>query len=160
MLAAKLSKSAQRVQEALSQKGLNFKVMELSESTRTAEEAAKTIGCAVDQIIKSLIFRTQETHKPILVLVSGVNRANEKIIEKHLMEKIEKADAAFTREITGFSIGGIPPVGHKQVIKTFIDEDLLKFQEVWAAAGTPYAVFSLKSAELEPLTGGKIISVR
>lgn len=155
-----LSKSAQSVQDALTEKGVEFKVVELSASTRTAQEAADTIGCEVAQIIKSLVFRTKETNKPILVLASGVNRVNEKTIEKHVGEKITKADADFTREKTGFVIGGVPPLGHKMKIETFIDEDLLKYEILWAAAGTPNAVFDLHSAELAELTTGKVISIK
>lgn len=155
-----LAKSAQRVREALLQKGQTFKVIEVSESARTAQDAATAIGCEIAQIVKSLIFCTKDTHQPILVLTSGVNRVNEKIISKHLGEKIIKADADFTREVTGYAIGGIPPVGHKVEIKTFIDEDLLQFEELWAAAGTPYAVFNLKSSELQGLTNGTIVNVR
>lgn len=155
-----LSKSAQSVQDALAEKGVEFKVVELSASTRTAQEAADTIGCEVAQIIKSLVFRTKETNKPILVLASGVNRVNEKTIEKYAGEKITKADADFTREKTGFVIGGVPPLGHKQKIETFIDEDLLKYEILWAAAGTPNAVFDLHSAELGELTNGKVISIK
>lgn len=155
-----LSKSAKLVQEALSQKGLLFKVVELPTSTRTANDAAKTIGCGVAQIIKSLIFCTKETKQPLLVLASGVNRVNEKTIASEVGEQIEKANADFTREVTGFAIGGVPPIGHKQIIKTLIDEDLLKFNELWAAAGTPNAVFNLKSQDLEKITHGKIISIK
>lgn len=155
-----LSKSAQSVQDVLTKKGLSLKVIELPASTRTAQEAAQAIGCEVAQIVKSLIFRTAMSKQPILVLASGPNRVNEKTIAHHLGESIEKADADFTREVTGFAIGGIPPIGHKQKIKTFIDEDLLKFKEVWAAAGTPHAVFCLESAMLEDLTDGKVISVK
>ena len=155
-----LSKSAQSVQDALAEKGVEFKVVELSASTRTAQEAADTIGCEVAQIIKSLVFRTKETNKPILVLASGVNRVNEKTIEKYVGEKITKADADFTREKTGFVIGGVPPLGHKQIIETFIDEDLLKYEILLAAAGTPNAVFDLHSAELGELTNGKVISIK
>lgn len=154
-----LSKSAQSVQDILLQKGLDFKVVELSSSTRTASEAAETIGCEVAQIIKSLIFRTKTSNKPILVLASGINRVNEKSIEILLKEKISKADADFTREVTGFAIGGIPPIGHKQMMDTFIDEDLLKYKILWAAAGTPNAVFSLNSSDIENLTSGKIVSI-
>ena len=156
-----LSRSAQTVQAALMQKGLVFEVIELSSSTRTANDAAQTLACEVAQIVKSLMFRTQTTNQPVLILASGVNRVNEKTIEKILGEKIIKADADFTREITGFAIGGVPPVGHTQKINhIFIDEDLLKFEKLWAAAGTPNAVFSLNSAELENLTDGKICSIR
>lgn len=155
-----VNKTAQRLQDVLSERGLNFKVIELSASTRTAIDAANAIGCEVAQIVKSLIFRTKDSNKPILVLVSGVNRVNEKAIEEQLGEKIVKADADFTRETTGFAIGGIPPIGHKQLILTFIDADLFNFNELWAAAGTPNAVFSLNSADIEKLTNGKIISVK
>ncbi len=156
----KLSKSAQSVQDALSKKGIEAKVVELPASTRTADEAAKAIGCQVAQIAKSLIFRTKQTHKAILVLASGINRVNEKTIARHVGEEIGKADADFTREVTGFAIGGIPPVGHVQKIETYIDEDLLQYDELWAAAGTPNAVFSLSPLVLEDLTGGKVVSIK
>ncbi len=154
-----LSQSAQVIQEALTRKGLTTRVVELAASTRTAAEAAQAIGCQVAQIAKSLIFRTKMTGKPILVLASGSNRVNEKTVARHVGEEIAKADADFTREVTGFAIGGIPPIGHKQKIETYIDKDLLQYKELWAAAGTPHAVFSLDSANLESLTGGKIISI-
>jgi prolyl-tRNA editing enzyme YbaK/EbsC (Cys-tRNA(Pro) deacylase) len=93
-------------------------------------------------------------------LASGPNRVNEKTIETHVGEKITKADADFARETTGFAIGGIPPIGHKQAIETFIDKDLLKFEELWAAAGTPNTVFNLKSSYLQSLTNGKIITIK
>ena len=157
----KLSKSAQNVQNALSQKGLAFEVLELSSSTRTANDAAATVGCEVAQIVKSLLFRSENTNQSVLILASGINRVNEKVIERLIKEKIVKADAEFTREITGFAIGGVPPVGYKQKIdKIFIDEDLLKFDNLWAAAGTPNAVFSLPSSVLEDLTGGKIVAIK
>ena len=155
-----LTKSAQSVQDALAKKGLECKVIVLSDSTRTANDAAATIGCEVGQIVKSLIFKTVESHKPVLILASGPNRVDEKVIESLLGEKITKANADYTREVTGFAIGGIPPVGHKQLIdKIFIDQDLLKFEEIWAAAGTPHAIFNLQSKELPALTAGKVISI-
>jgi prolyl-tRNA editing enzyme YbaK/EbsC (Cys-tRNA(Pro) deacylase) len=114
----------------------------------------------VAQIVKSLLFHSVNTNQPILILASGINRVNEKLIEKLISEKIVKADADFTREITGFAIGGVPPVGHKQKIdQIFIDEDLLKFEKLWAAAGTPNAVFSLCSSDLGNLTGGRIVTI-
>lgn len=154
-----LSKNAQTIQDILAQQGINFRVLEFPESTRTAQEAATAIGCTIAQIIKSLIFKTKETNKPILVLASGANRVNEKIIESHVGQSITKADADFTREVTGFAIGGIPPVGHTQQIETFLDQDLLQFEELWAAAGTPHAVFNLKPSDLQRLTKGKVISI-
>lgn len=156
-----LAKSAQSVQDALASKGLSCCVVELSASTRTAQEAADAIGCEVAQIVKSLIFKTKETHKPVLVLASGPNRVNEKAIESYVGEKITKANADFTREVTGFAIGGIPPIGHKTPIDLiFIDENLLKFDDIWAAAGTPNAVFNLKGKDLLEMTHGKVISVQ
>jgi len=155
-----LSKSAESVQRVLSQKGVHFKVIELSQSARTAIDAATALGCEVAAIVKSLVFRTATTHMPILVLASGSNRVNEKAIEKHLGEPIVKADADYVREITGFAIGGIPPVGHKQAIKTLIDADLLTLDELWAAAGTPHAVFNLNAKEIVNLTEGTIISIK
>lgn len=154
-----LSKSAQTVQNLLTEKRIQTKVIELPASTRTAAEAAETIGCEVAHIIKSLIFRTKTEKKPILVLASGINRVNEKAISKFLGEKIEKADADFTRDVTGFAIGGIPPVGHKQSIHTLIDEDLLKYETLWAAAGTPHAVFCIEAKDLQALTNGEVISI-
>lgn len=156
-----LSKSAQTVQDALLKHNIeDLNVIELDSSTRTAVDAASALKCEVDQIVKSLIFRTKETNKPILVLCSGGNRVNEKTIGTYVQEKIEKADADFTRSVTGFAIGGIPPLGHTEQIPTFIDEDLLKFQEIWAAAGTPNAVFKIQSSDLQKITHGKIISLK
>jgi prolyl-tRNA editing enzyme YbaK/EbsC (Cys-tRNA(Pro) deacylase) len=99
------------------------------------------------------------THQPILILASGTNRVNEKAIQQHIGEKIEKADADFTQELTGFAIGGVPPIGHKTKILTLIDEDLLKLDQLWAAAGMPNVVFNLKSGDLINLTDGKVISI-
>jgi prolyl-tRNA editing enzyme YbaK/EbsC (Cys-tRNA(Pro) deacylase) len=118
-----LSKSAQSVQDVLTKKGISTRVVEMPASTRTAQDAANAIGCEVAQIVKSLIFCTKQTKKPILVLASGVNRVNEKAIEKHVGQEIGKADADFTREVTGFAIGGIPPGGQKQQIQPLIDQD-------------------------------------
>jgi prolyl-tRNA editing enzyme YbaK/EbsC (Cys-tRNA(Pro) deacylase) len=155
-----MSKSIQNVEEALSEKGLDYEVLKFPESTRTANEAADAIGCKVAQIVKSLIFRIQDTNKAVLVLTSGINRVNEETIAREVGNKIVKADAAFTREVTGFAIGGIPPVGHKTPLLTLIDEDLLHFEELWAAAGTPNTVFKLSSSTIVSLTGGRIISVK
>ncbi len=155
----KLSPSAQRVQDALESLGLMLQVVELPDSARTAAEAAQAIGCAVGQIAKSLIFKTKATGRPVLVITSGANRVDEKRISQVLGEKIGKADADFVRQHTGFSIGGVSPVGHLQELTTFIDEDLLKHDEIWAAAGTPHAVFRLTGGDLVRATGGKVISV-
>ena len=154
-----LSSSARRVQDALDRLGLILKVVELPGSTRTAADAAQAIGCTVAQIAKSLIFRAKESDRPVLVIASGVNRVNEKVIASILGEKIGKADADFVRQRTGFVIGGVPPVGHSEPIETFLDEDLLQYDEIWAAAGTPHAVFRLTPEDLIRATAGKAIFI-
>lgn len=155
-----LSSSAQRVQEALKALGLPLQVVELPESTRSAAEAAAAIGCGVEQIAKSLVFKTRMTERPVLVIASGTNRVNEKRVGEMLGEPLEKADAGFVRQHTGFTIGGVPPVGHLERLETFIDEDLMQYGEIWAAAGNPNAVFSLVPSDLERMTGGRVTSVK
>ncbi len=154
-----LSPSAQKIQNLLIELGYNYSVIEHAESTRTAQEAADRAGCELGQIVKSLIFRGKTTGKPILVLTSGPNRVNEKQISEYAGEPIGKADADFVRAVTGFVIGGVPPIGHAQKMETYLDEDFLKFQTVWAAAGTPNAIFELRTEDLQPMTGGKIVKV-
>jgi prolyl-tRNA editing enzyme YbaK/EbsC (Cys-tRNA(Pro) deacylase) len=151
---------AQKVQAALAQRGFTGRVVELPASTRTAQEAADAIGCTVAQIVKSLVFRAADSGRPILVETSGANRVDERRLEEVLGEAVEKASADFVRQQTGFSIGGIPPVGHENPILTIIDEDLLQFDQIWAAAGTPHAVFPLTPADLLQLTGGQVARIR
>ena len=155
-----LSSSAQKVQGVLRSLGLNNEVRELPATTKSAAEAAAAIGCQVAQIAKSLIFKTKTTGKAVLVIASGANRVDEKKIAGYLGEPIERADADFIREKTGFAIGGVPPVGHSEKLETFIDEDLLQYEIIWAAAGNPNAVFQLTPVELERMTGGKVVLVK
>ncbi len=155
-----LKKSAQIIQDALNQFGLDINIKEFAESTRTAQEAADSIGCTVEQIAKSIIFKCKDSKEPLLIIASGPNRIDEKKIRKIVGQKLEKADADFVLESTGFAIGGIPPIGHKKAIKTLIDEDLLKHEEIWAAAGTPNAVFKLTPAALLSITDGTLVSVK
>jgi prolyl-tRNA editing enzyme YbaK/EbsC (Cys-tRNA(Pro) deacylase) len=155
-----LSSSAQKVQDTLLGLGFAYQVVELSETTRTSVEAAQAVGCEVAQIAKSLIFRTKQTHKPVLVIASGANRVNEKKLKAYLNEAIERPDADFVRQCTGFVIGGVPPVGHATPLETFIDEDLLQYAEIWAAAGTPFAVFKLLPADLPKMTGGQVVTIK
>jgi prolyl-tRNA editing enzyme YbaK/EbsC (Cys-tRNA(Pro) deacylase) len=154
-----LSSSAAKVQAALEARGFSFEVRELDQSTRTAAEAAAAIGCDVAQIAKSILFRGKDSGRPVLVIASGVNRVDEKAVARLLGEKPGKADADFVRQETGFVIGGVPPVGHDRPIATFIDEDILAFDEIWAAAGTPFAVFRLDPHSLASLTGGRVAQV-
>ncbi|MGQ9492611.1 MAG: YbaK/EbsC family protein [Anaerolineae bacterium] len=154
-----LPPSAQRVQEVLQHLGFTCQVLELPQSTRTAVEAAQAVGCTVGQIVKSLVFRGRETRKPILVLVSGANRVNEKTLAQRVGEPIEKAEADYVRQQTGFAIGGVPPIGHIQPLPTYIDQDLMQYAEIWAAAGTPHAVFRLTPTDLVQMTGGRLVSI-
>jgi prolyl-tRNA editing enzyme YbaK/EbsC (Cys-tRNA(Pro) deacylase) len=154
-----LSPSAQKVQDALAGLGLQLQVVELPASTRTAADAAQAIGCQVGQIVKSLIFKGKRSERPILVVASGANRVDEKKIEALIGEPLGKADADFVRQRTGFVIGGVPPVGHLEKLETFIDQDLLQYGEIWAAAGTPNAVFRLSPDDLVRMTGGRVVEV-
>lgn len=154
-----LKPSAQRVQDALAAQGFSSAVIELADSTRSAAEAAAAVGCQVGQIAKSLIFKGAETGRAILVIASGANRVHEKRVGKLLGEKLEKADADFVREQTGFAIGGIPPIGHAALLTTLIDQDLLAYKEIWAAAGHPNAIFRLTPEELVRMTGGTVTAV-
>ncbi|GIW33594.1 YbaK/EbsC family protein [Meiothermus sp.] len=154
----KLSPSAQKVQDVLHQKGFgHLRVQELSASTRTAQEAANAVGCTVGQIVKSLIFRGAISGQPYLLLVSGANRVDTHRIEADLGEKLVKPDGDYVRSVTGFAIGGVPPVGHAQQLEALIDPDLLQYERIYAAAGTPFALFGLSPNELLALTGGRIM---
>jgi prolyl-tRNA editing enzyme YbaK/EbsC (Cys-tRNA(Pro) deacylase) len=161
-----LSASARRVQQALAERGFDLRVVELPQSTRTSAEAAAAVGAArgapvaVGQIAKSLVFRGAASDRPVLVIASGANRVDEAAVAARLGEPLAKADAAYVRARTGFVIGGVPPVGHSEPLLTLIDEDLLGYAEIWAAAGTPNAVFRLRPEELAGLTGGEVAKVR
>lgn len=154
------ARATERVQSALDAAGIEARVVELSASTRTAAEAAAAIGCTVAQIAKSLVFRGAESGDAILVIASGTNRVNEKTLAQHAGEPIAKADADFVRERTGYAIGGVPPAGHTSEIRTFIDRDLLQFDRIWAAAGTPHAVFELTPAQLTNLVRGPVVEIQ
>jgi len=141
-----------RIQAALQAAGVNAHILELPQSTRTAAEAARAVGCEVGQIAKSLVFVAADG-EPVLVITSGSNRVDEKRLG------LQRASADFVREKTGYAIGGIPPVGHTTPLRTLIDEDLLRFERIWAAAGTPNAVFELSPADLPRMTGGTVVRV-
>lgn len=156
---SQLKPAAQRVQDALSAKGLAAEVRHMSQTTRTAEEAAAACGCVVDQIVKSLVFRGGRSGKAYLLLVSGANRVNEKAVAVRIGEPLERPDALYVREVTGYAIGGIPPLGHDQPLATYMDEALLAYATVWAAAGTPDAVFPVAPADLAKASGATLIPV-
>ena len=155
----KLSVRAQRVQDVIAAAGLELAVRELPASTRTAAEAAGAIGCEVSQIAKSLVFHRRRSDAALLVIASGTNRVNSEAVSALVGERITLATAEFVRARTGFTIGGVPPVGHASSMEVFIDEDLRRHDEIWAAAGTSHAVFRLTPTDLEALTGGRVVRV-
>ena len=155
----KLEPAAQRVQEALRARGLGSEVRHMSQTTRTAAEAAAACGCAIGQIVKSLVFRGGQSGKPYLLLVSGANRVDEKSVAASIGEPLRRPDAQYVRDVTGFAIGGIPPLGHDTPLPTFLDKTLLDYDVVWAAAGTPDAVFPIAPAKLAEATAATVIAV-
>jgi prolyl-tRNA editing enzyme YbaK/EbsC (Cys-tRNA(Pro) deacylase) len=153
-----MPRNSQKFKEVLRRFNLDTQIVEFPITTRTAAEAATAIGCSVDQIAKSIVFKAGS--KAVLVIASGKNRINEEKIGQLIGSKIEKADAEFVRQKTGYVIGGVPPFGHLQKLVTFIDEDLLKFEEVWAAAGYPNAVFKLSPQQLLKVVKARVILVK
>jgi len=151
--------SVQRVRDALESSGIEAEIRELPDSTRTAPEAARAVGCEVGQILKSLVFRGARSGRPVLVAASGANRVDEEAVEAVLGEPIEKADADFVRKTTGFAIGGVPPLAHSERLEMLLDEDLLGYPEVWAAAGTPKAVMRLAPDTLRRLAEWRVVKV-
>ena len=153
MNAPELSKSARRFKNALAEQGHEIEVVALSDSTRTAQEAADTIGCDVAQIAKSIVFRDPDQDQPVLVITSGTNRVDVRKIEALMGQTLEQADGNFVKKKIGYAIGGVPPAGHKTPVRMFLDRDLQAFDEIWAAAGTPFSVFQLAPNELPAITG-------
>lgn len=153
------SSTALRVRAALHDMGIAVTVKEMSASTRTAKEAASAIGCKVAEIAKSLVFRTVGTDRAILVIASGVNRVNEGEFARAVGEQIERASPEFVRDRTGFAIGGVPPVGHSQLLETWMDASLFGFERIWAAAGTPHAVFEITPQDLKRITNAAVIDL-
>jgi prolyl-tRNA editing enzyme YbaK/EbsC (Cys-tRNA(Pro) deacylase) len=158
-MTSELTPSAKKIQEALSVMGVAFDIVELPDSTRTAVDAAKAIGCSVAQIAKSIVFRTAIGKKPLLVIAGGDHRINEKNLAEIIGEAVEKADADFVREKTGFSIGGVPPIGHAVPMPVIMDETLLNFPEIWAAAGNPHAIFKITGADLKKISNAEVKAV-
>ncbi len=157
---AEVRSSAERVRQALSALGHASDIREFGETTRTSADAAAAIGCAVGQIAKSLVFRAAGSNRAVLIIASGANRVDEKLVAGALGDRLVKADAAFVRDRTGFAIGGVAPVGHAEAPIVMIDADLLQYGEIWAAAGTPSTVFRLTPAALVAMTGGRVIAVK
>ena len=150
--------NAQRIQEILKAENAEGEVQELSASTRTAAEAAAALGTTVAQIAKSLVFLAGG--EPALVIASGVNRVSLEKLARLLGASVTRADADAVKRLTGFPIGGVAPVGHASPLRVLIDRDLLQYPEIWAAAGTPNAVFRTHPAELQRITGGEVADLR
>lgn len=153
-MAKDLDDGAKRLQDYFTDKGFSFVVTELNGSTRTAQEAAEAVGCTLEQIAKSLVFKEKKGDRLILVVASGANRVDVKKIERRTGLKLGMADGKTVKEKVGFAIGGVPPAGHNEPLETLLDPDLRQHEEIWAAAGTPHTLFRLKPEELEPLTNG------
>jgi prolyl-tRNA editing enzyme YbaK/EbsC (Cys-tRNA(Pro) deacylase) len=156
---AALGRGPRRVQAALEALGLPAEIRTVDESTHTAPQAAAAVGCELGAIVKSLVFRGTRSGDALLVLVSGANRADEALVEAALGEPVERADADFVRAATGYAIGGVAPVGHPAPLGTAIDADLLAYGTVWAAAGTPRAVFPVAPEALVEATGGIVAAL-
>ena len=158
-----LSASAQRVQDALAALGSSAVVVEHENPGRTAAEAAELLRCDLAQIAKSIIFKNAgpgSAGKSVLVITSGANRVDEKKVVAILGDKLAKADAAFVREQTGFAIGGVPPIAHSNPGAILLDEDLLKFDQVFPAGGTPHAMFSIDPNVLLRISGARAADVK
>jgi prolyl-tRNA editing enzyme YbaK/EbsC (Cys-tRNA(Pro) deacylase) len=155
-----LPPSVMRVVAAAETLGLTVAPRLMPASTRTAQEAASACGCAVAQIVKSLLFRGAKSGRSYLLLVSGANRVDEKAVKAILGEALERPDADAVRAATGFAIGGVPPFGHATASPVLIDEDLLGFELVFAAAGHPKAVFPIDPKELARATGASVVKLR
>lgn len=154
-----LPASAEKVARALRAAGIEPAIIRMDRSTRTAADAARACGCSPAQIVKSLVFQGRKTGAPVLVLVSGVNTVDLAVAAGQIGEDLRRADADTVRAVTGFAIGGIPPLGHATPMRPWMDRELLQFDQVWAAAGTPDCVFSVDPARLAESTGARMLTV-
>jgi prolyl-tRNA editing enzyme YbaK/EbsC (Cys-tRNA(Pro) deacylase) len=154
-----LKAAEKRVAAVLEQHGLPARVIVLEQLATTAQMAAEAVGVEVGRIVKSLLFKGKQSGKPYLLLVSGANRVHEKRAGAQIGEALERSDADFVKEWTGFSIGGVSPFGHPAPLATFLDQDLFNYDTVWAAAGDPRSVFEISAGDLERTTGAKRIDV-
>ena len=150
-----MSKSLKRVKAAIAAAGLETEVLEMAEGTRTAEDAARAAACEVDQIVKSIIFKGEESGHVVLFLTAGGNRVSAEKASAVAGQPLGKADADLIRAETGFAIGGVAPLGHLTPIRSYYDPRLLDFDVVWAAAGTPRHVFAASPAALLAATGAE-----
>lgn len=152
--------TALRTAQLLHDAGVDARVVEFDQPTRTSAEAAVAIGCTVAEIAKSIVFRGAHSGQAVIVVASGDNRVSEAKVAKQVGEPLARADAEFVRAATGYAIGGVAPVGHAQPVKLLLDVDLRRFAIVWAAAGTPFSVFPVTPDQLRSLTGADWADVR
>ena len=153
--------SARKVADAAATLGLNIEVVEFDQPTRTAADAANAIGCTIGQIVKSLLFVVNGD--PVMALVSGSNQLDERklaLLRDVSKKRIKRADAEYVKHVTGYSIGGVPPFGHIDTLPVFVDRDLMNFDLVWAAAGTPHSVFAISPLELVRSSQGVVADIR
>ncbi len=154
-----LPESCRAVQTFLQQHAPYAQVQIIPASTRTAQEAADALACHVAQIAKSIIFRAVESDRHVLVITCGDNRVSEQKVAALIGEKIAKADADFVRERTGFAIGGVSPFAHKTAPLVLLDQTLNRFEQMWAAAGTPNSLFAIRCEDLTTLSGGRVADI-
>ena len=151
--------SQEKVIEAFKEENINIEILNLDVSTKTSQEAADAVNCDIKQIAKSIVFSESTKNKLVQIFVSGPNRVNFESFQKQTNLMIEKADADYVRENTGFAIGGVAPLGHKNSPLYFMDNTLVEFEEVWCAAGTPSSLFKLKTEDLLRVTEAKIVNI-
>ena len=152
--------TALRTAQLLRDAGIDTNVVEFEQPTRTSVDAAAAIGCTVAEIAKSIVFRGESSGQAVVVVASGDNRVSEAKVAAKLGESLARADADFVRTTTGYAIGGVAPIGHSQPVKLLLDEDLLRFATIWAAAGTPFSVFPLTPDQLRTVTGAEWADIR
>jgi Cys-tRNA(Pro) deacylase len=153
--------SAQKVADAARELGLDVKIVEFEQTTRSAQEAADAIGTTLAQIVKSLCFTVGG--QPVMALVSGVNQLDERKLAQLMgvgRKQVKRANADDVKTATGFSIGGVPPFGHLTKLPIFVDQDLLHYEVVWAAGGTPFAVFAIAPDDLVRGCGGPAVDLK
>jgi len=152
--------TALRTSQLLRDAGIDTQVVEFEQPTRTSADAAAAIGCSVAEIAKSIVFRGANSGQAVVVVASGGNRVSESKVSEKVGEPLARADGDFVRAATGYAIGGVPPLGYSQPVKLVLDQDLKRFEKVWAAGGTPFSVFPLQPDQLRRLTGAEWTDIK
>jgi len=152
--------TALRTSQLLRDAGIDTQVVEFEQPTRTSADAAAAIGCSIAEIAKSIVFRGTSSGQAVIVVASGDNRVSETKVAEHVGEPLARADGDFVRAATGYAIGGVAPIGHTQPVKLLLDEDLRRFEKIWAAGGTPFSVFPLRPDQLRSITGAEWADIK